>query len=409
MQIRVHQGHVVPPGVLQPGVHGRLLPEVPRERQIPDPAVPFRGGAEQVQGAVPGTVVHKEQFQFAVPVRAEGGAGLLHGPEEVGQGLRLVVTGDNHGNQHNPFLSFSALLGICLFLGSPACGGGTPVNRASVFQLHHCQPPDDLDAARRRKHRHGPDLLPVPAGDGLLPVQGTAEVVCEIAAQIIGGGVTVPKPHLSRQGLKGRIWRVQESIGVQPSGENNGGLPGDTVLRRLHPVPDAVRQGESGGLFQVLLQIRLIGKDRVMPHHETQRAHHGRPECVPDDGPERPRGFRVFWRTGGLVHRQDPQKVNQLPGPGGQRVRLPGNQYVHRVKRRGQQKDTKRRQHPVSDGQGPVPQEAEKPQKQKRQQEDVDGGQQPPQDAVGLPQKGPPAPVGVQQKFPEGAAGERRF
>ena len=101
LEITVDHGAAGALGIPEPGEDGGLLAEVPGEAQTPGGGVFPVGGLDLGPGAVPGAVIHKDQFIFDVRLGQNRPDGLRRGQHQS----RLVIAGNDDG-QHGqaPFL-----------------------------------------------------------------------------------------------------------------------------------------------------------------------------------------------------------------------------------------------------------------------------------------------------------------
>ena len=109
LQIRVDEGNVVPPGVLQPGVNARLLAEIPGEGDdLHRAGVRCVELFQVMQGGVPAAVVNIHNFV----VIAAAVKGRYHRLLEGGYIFRLVVAGDDQGKLHTVHAHFKGIPAI---------------------------------------------------------------------------------------------------------------------------------------------------------------------------------------------------------------------------------------------------------------------------------------------------------
>ena len=92
LQIRIHHHHKVPGGVLEAGVHGGFLAEVPGKGEIMHPLVFPAHLPQDRQGLVPGPVIDE---YIGKAVISQGGEDFLAFFQKGAQHLRFIVAG-NH-------------------------------------------------------------------------------------------------------------------------------------------------------------------------------------------------------------------------------------------------------------------------------------------------------------------------
>ena len=92
LQVRIHEDHRVALRVVQPGEHGRFLPEIPGKADVRHPRIFFREPPDDAERPVPTAVIHEKEPEPAVRHRRED---LPHFRMKFFQYLLLVVAGDD--------------------------------------------------------------------------------------------------------------------------------------------------------------------------------------------------------------------------------------------------------------------------------------------------------------------------